>query len=100
MRSEISPAFDQAMQRLWDVGSLDATGRVDVELRRPYQLIAKGKAPLTEADVIKLGQMPEPQLRLLLPWLSHRLSLAEAQDHVDLGEIAPSVIIEEDCHGR
>jgi hypothetical protein len=96
---DIDPAFSHAMQRLWDIGTTDATGRADTELRRPYHLIAKGKAPVTEADVIKLGQMPEPQLRLLLPRLAHRLSLVEAQDHVDLGEVAPPVISEEVASG-
>jgi hypothetical protein len=92
---ELSAEFHSAMQRLWDIGTIDAAGRADTELRRPYHLIAKGGAPLTEADVIKLGQMPERALRLLLPWLSHRLSLSEAQDNVDFGKIAPPIIQEE-----
>jgi hypothetical protein len=74
---EIAPAFDFAMQRIWDLGTIDVTGRADTELRRTYHLIAKGRAPVTEADVIALGQMPDAQLRLLLAWLAHRLSLAE-----------------------
>jgi hypothetical protein len=91
---EHPPAFTAAMQRLWDIGSL-AEGRADTELRRPYHLIAKGKAPLTEADVIALGQMADAQLRLLLPWLAHRLSLAEAMDRLFQGELAPPIIVEE-----
>jgi hypothetical protein len=74
--SEHPPEFHAAMQRLWDIGSLPE-GRADMELRRPYHLIAKGKVPVTEADVIALGQMTDAQLRLLLPWLAHRLSLAD-----------------------
>jgi len=70
--------FIKAMQQLWDIGTIDNSGRADLELRRTYHLITKGQAPLTEAEVIKLGQMSEPQLRLLLRWLSHRLSLAES----------------------
>jgi hypothetical protein len=50
------PALDQAMQVLWDIGKIDSEGRADAELRRPYHMIAKGRAPLTEADVIRLGQ--------------------------------------------
>jgi hypothetical protein len=50
---------------------------------------------MTETDVIKLGAVSEPQLRQLLPWLAHRLSLAEAQDNVDFGKVAPPIIIEE-----
>ena len=90
-----SPEFYAAMQRLWDVGTIDTMGHADTELRRPYHLIAHGRAPLTETDVIKLSQMPEPQLRLILPWLAHRLSLEEAQDNVDFGEAAPPFIIED-----
>ena len=82
------------MQRLWDIGLLPE-GRADTELRRTYHLISKGKAPLTEADVIALGQMTDAQLLLLLPWLAHRLSLAEAWDRVAAGESAPPVIAEE-----
>jgi hypothetical protein len=89
------PAFTSAMQRLWDIGSIDATGRADTELRRPHHLIAKGKAPVTEADVIALGQMPDAQLRLVLPWIAHRLSLAEAMDRLFKGELAPPFIAEE-----
>ena len=82
------------MQRLWAIGVLDETGRADTELRRTYHLVAKGQAPLTEADVIKLSQMPEGQLRPLLGWLAHRLSLAEATNHADSGEVAPPVTTE------
>jgi hypothetical protein len=92
---ETSPAFVAAMQRLWDIGTIDATGRVDTELRRPYHLIAKGKAPLTEADVIALGQMADAQLRHILPWLGHRLSLMEASARVARGETAPLVVAED-----
>jgi hypothetical protein len=91
---EPAPAFTAAMQRLWDIGSL-AEGRADPELRRPYLLIAKGKAPVTEANVIALGQMADAQLRLLLPWLAHRLSLAESMDRLFQGELAPPIIVEE-----
>jgi hypothetical protein len=82
------------MQRLWDIGSLPE-GRADTELRRPYHLIAKGKAPVTEADVIALSQMTDAQLRLLLPWLAHRLSLAESMDRLFQGELAPPIILED-----
>ena len=92
-----SPEFYAAMQRLWDVGTIDTMGHADTELRRPYHLIAHGRVPVTEADVIKLGRIPEARLRLLLPWLAHRLSLEEAQDHTDLGEVAPPVLVEEDA---
>jgi hypothetical protein len=92
---DIAPAFDFAMQRIWDLGTIDATGRADTELRRTYHLIAKGRAPVTEADVIALGQIPEAQLRLMLPWLSLQVGVLEAQDHVDEGE-APPVITEEE----
>jgi hypothetical protein len=91
---ELSPEFYTALQRIWDLGSLPG-GRADVEVRRVYHLIARGRAPMTETDVIKLGAMSEPQLRQLLPWLAHRLSLAEAQDNVDFGKVAPPIIIEE-----
>jgi len=57
-------------------------------LRRLYQLIAKGNASLSQADVINLGKMSEAQLRLLLPWLVQQASLVEAQDPVDWGETA------------
>ena len=63
--------------RLWNIGTIDDTGRADTELRLPYHLIAKGKAIVTEADVIALGQMTDAQLGLLLPWPAHRLILAE-----------------------
>src|SRR6267378_2104667 len=49
-RDQIDSGFDAAMQRLWDIGTLPE-GRADTELRRLYHLIAKGKAPLAEADV-------------------------------------------------
>jgi hypothetical protein len=39
--------------------------------------------------------MPEAQLRLLVPWLVQQMGLAEAQDHIDVGETAPPFIIEE-----
>jgi hypothetical protein len=71
-RGEIDPAFESAMQRLWDIGTL-AEGRADTDLRRPYHLIARGKAPLSEDDVIKLAEMLDSKLYLLLPWLAHRL---------------------------
>ena len=90
----IDPAFDLAMQRLWDIGTLPE-GRADTGLRRLYHLIAKGKAPLTETDVIKIAAMPDTQLRMLLPWLAHRLSLAEALDCVAKGEPAPPIIAED-----
>ena len=80
---------------LWDIGTL-SEGRADTELRRVYHLVARGKAPLTEADVIKLGSMPEAQLRLLLPWLAHRLSLAEATDYIARGRIPPPIITDTD----
>jgi hypothetical protein len=86
---EIDPAFETAMQRLWDIGSIDKAGRADTDLRRLYQLIAKGNASLSQADIIKLGKMSEAQLRLLLPWLVQLASLIEAQDHVDLDQTAP-----------
>jgi hypothetical protein len=35
---EIDPSFDDVMQRLWDLGTIDATGRADTELRRSYLL--------------------------------------------------------------
>jgi hypothetical protein len=38
--------------------------------------------------------MPEGQLRPLLGWLAHRLSLAEATNHADSGEVAPPVTTE------
>jgi hypothetical protein len=57
-QSEIDPAFEAAMQRLWDIGTLPE-GRADTELRRPYHLVAKGKAPLTETDVIRIAAMPD-----------------------------------------
>jgi hypothetical protein len=91
---EADPSFDAAMQRLWDIGSLPE-GLADTELRRPYHLIAKGKAPVTEADAIALGQMTDAQLRVLLPWLAHRLSVAEALDRLFQGELAPPIIVEE-----
>jgi hypothetical protein len=80
------------MQRLWDIGTIDGEGRADAELRRPYHLIAKGRAPLTVDDVIKVGQMPDRQLLQILPWLSHRTSLKEAEAYVELGGTAPPVI--------
>ena len=83
------------MQRLWDIGTIDETGRSDTDLRRTYHLISKDKAPLTEADVIALGQLADAQLRLLLPWLAHRLSLAESMDRLFQGELAPPIIVEE-----
>jgi hypothetical protein len=92
---EIDPAFDSAMSRLWDLGSIDEVGRTDPEARRLYHLIAKGLAPLTQAEVVKLGAMPETGLRLLVPWLVRQVGLTDAQDHVDLGEMAPVIIIEE-----
>jgi hypothetical protein len=92
---EIDLTFEAAMQRLWDLGSIDSTGRADTDLRRLYHLIAKGRAPLVQADVAKLGTMPEAQLRLLVPWLVQQMGLAEAQDHIDVGETAPPFIIEE-----
>jgi hypothetical protein len=64
-------------------------------LRLTYHLITKGKAPVTESDVITLGQMTDAQLRLLLPWLAHRLSLAESMDRLFQGELAPPIIVEE-----
>ena len=88
----IDPMFISAMQRLWDLGTIDSSGRADSELRRLYHLIAKGHAPLSDADVIKLGAIPEAQLCLLMPWLAQQAGLAEAQDHVDLGETAPAII--------
>jgi hypothetical protein len=42
---EIDPAFDGAMGRLWDLGTLPL-GRADTELRRVYHLLAQGRAPL------------------------------------------------------
>jgi hypothetical protein len=88
--------FYDAMQRLWDIGTLP-DGCADTELRRTYHLIAKGQAPLTETDVVALGQMPSDQLRRLLPWLAHRLALAEAQKKVSAGLTAPPITrIEED----
>jgi hypothetical protein len=96
---EIDPAFSQAMQRLWDIARIDDSGRADLELRRAYHLVAKGKAPLTESDVIKLARMREEDLRKILPWLAHRLSLVEAIDHVDLGEAASPVIVMEEARG-
>jgi hypothetical protein len=72
-----------------------AEGRADTELRRPYHLIAQGRAPLSEADVVTLGTMPREQLRSLLPWLTHQLSLAEATQCVARGEPAPPVVNEE-----
>jgi hypothetical protein len=92
---EGEPAFVLAIQRLWDLGSIDRVGRTDPDARRLYHLIAKGHAPLTQAEVVKLGTIPEAHLRLLVPWLAQQMGLTEAQDHVDLGEIAPSFIIEE-----
>jgi hypothetical protein len=86
---EIDLVFETAMQRLWDLGSIDDVGRTDPDARRLYYLIAKGLAPLAQADVVKLGAMPEAALRLLVPWLAQQVGLIEAQDHVDLGETAP-----------
>jgi hypothetical protein len=40
--------------------------------------------------------MPEEELFLLLPWLGHRLSLAEATERVAASESAPPVIMEEE----
>jgi hypothetical protein len=40
---------------------------------------------VTEADVIALGQMGDVQLRILLPWLARRLSLAESMDRLFQG---------------
>ena len=93
-RDQIDSGFDAAMQRLWDIGTLPE-GRADTELRRLYHLIAKGKAPLAEADVVELAAMPDTRERLLLPWLAHRLSLAEAITQIERGEIAPPVVAEE-----
>ena len=90
---EADPVFESAMQRLWDIGTIDQTGRSDTELRRAYHLIAKGKAPVTESDVIALGQMSDTQLRLVLPWLAHRLSLAESLKFSAKGDQAPPVVI-------
>jgi hypothetical protein len=42
---EIDPAFETAMQRLWNIGSIDRVGRTDPEARRLYLLIAKGLVP-------------------------------------------------------
>jgi hypothetical protein len=97
-RTEIDPQFAFAMQRLWGIGTLDKEGRADTDLRRVYHLVAKGRAPLTEADVIELGQMPEERLRPLLGWCAHRLSLAEAMERVNLGSAAPSVTTIEELH--
>jgi hypothetical protein len=96
LRKDADPGFIAAMRRLWDIGKASDPIKADTELRRVYHLIAKGQAPLTEADVIKLGAIPESQLRLLLGWLAHRLSLDEARDRVKLGEIAPSIIATEE----
>ena len=96
LRKDADPAFIVAMGRLWDIGKASDPIKADTELRRAYHLIARDQAPLTEADVIKLGTIPEEQLRPLLGWLAHRLSLAEALDRVDLGEIAPPLITTEE----
>ena len=80
------------MQRIWDLARLDSEGRADIELRRAYLMFAKGQVPVTEAEVTELGRMPESQLRMILPWLNHRLSLSEAQARADFGETAPSIL--------
>jgi hypothetical protein len=90
---EGEPTFETAMQRLWDLGSIDGVGRTDPAARRLYLLIAKGLAPLSQADVVRLGTMPEAKLRLLVPWLGRQAGLVEAQDHVDLGETAPPSLL-------
>jgi hypothetical protein len=81
------------MQRLWDLGTLPES-RVNLELRRPYHLIARGRAPLSDADVIGLAEMSDSKLYLLLPWLAHRFSLAEVIACVERGERAPSFVAE------
>ena len=77
-KDSLSLAFEAAMQRLWDIGTLPE-GRADTELRRTYHLVAKGQAPLSVDEVIYLGKLSESEFIPLLGWLSHRYSLAEAQ---------------------
>ena len=88
----VSPELDGAMQRLWICGSL-TEGRADHSCRHAYLLIAKGRAPLTETDVIEMAALPGMELQLVLSWVAHRQSLAEALEHVRKGEIAPPVTI-------
>jgi uncharacterized protein (TIGR03118 family) len=47
-----------------------------------FRLALDRKAPLSEADVIRLAEMSAPQLHLLFHWLVYRLSLAEALERV------------------
>jgi hypothetical protein len=96
-KDAIAPAFVAAMQWLWSIGTAPDPLYADVELRRTYHLVAKGRAPLTEKDVIYLGKLPDAELVPLLGWLAHRLSLAEAQKKVSAGVQAPPVIRIEDA---
>jgi hypothetical protein len=86
-RGLIDPAFDGAMQRLWDLGTLPE-GRANLELRRPFHLIARGRAPLSEVDVIGLAEMSDSKLYLLppgwrtrSPWPKRLHALSAANGH-------------------
>lgn len=68
-RRDLPTEIDSALQRIWELGN-DGEGVRDEILGRVYTMISKGLASMTTADVVRLANMNDKQIREAAPRLA------------------------------
>lgn len=71
---DLPKEVDSALQRIWELGNV-GEGVRDETLGRVYTMISKGLASMTTADVIRLGNMNDKQIREAAPRLAQGKAL-------------------------
>lgn len=73
-RRDLPTEIDSALQRIWELGN-DGEGVRDETLGRVYTMISKGLASMTTADVVRLANMNDKQIRDAAPRLAQGKAL-------------------------